>query len=186
MLNINKNFFSLLYLQFSVYLVQNILAQDEADENVEEVIVTGSRIATVDLDGINPVQVITSEDIKDSGVLVVADAIRNSMANTFGSSPEGFGSSVDTSVSLRGLGAQRTLVLVDGKRLAGSPAQAGAVPNLNIIPTAAVERVEILTDGASSVYGGSAAGGVVNVILKDDFEGVNIRGGMTGKSSPRR
>ena len=184
MLNINKSYlFVSLFAVFSLFNT-NIVAQDEADENVEEVIVTGSRIATVDLDGINPVQVITSEDIKDSGVLVVADAIRNSLANTFGTNPEGFGGSVDTSVSLRGLGAQRTLVLVDGKRLAGSPAQAGAVPNLNIIPTAAVERVEILTDGASSVYGGSAAGGVVNVILKDDFEGVNIRGGMTENHLP--
>ena len=184
MLNINKNYLFASLFAFSSLFSTNILAQDDADENVEEVIVTGSRIATVDLDGINPVQIITSEDIKDSGVLVVADAIRNSMANTFGSEPEGFGGSVDTSVSLRGLGAQRTLVLVDGKRLAGSPAQAGAVPNLNIIPTAAVERVEILTDGASSVYGGSAAGGVVNVILKDDFEGVNIRGGMTENHLP--
>ena len=184
MFSINKNYlFTSLFAVFSIFSA-NILAQDDADENVEEVIVTGSRIATVDLDGINPVQIITSEDIKDSGVLVVVDAIRNSMANTFGSEPEGFGGSVDTSVSLRGLGAQRTLVLVDGKRLAGSPAQAGAVPNLNIIPTAAVERVEILTDGASSVYGGSAAGGVVNVILKDDFEGVNIRGGMTENHLP--
>ena len=82
MFSINKNYlFTSLFAVFSIFSA-NILAQDEADENVEEVIVTGSRIATVDLDGINPVQIITSEDIKDSGVLVVADAIRNSMANT--------------------------------------------------------------------------------------------------------
>ena len=91
---------------------------------------------------------------------------------------------VDANISLRGAGSGRTLILLDGKRMPGSPKQSGAAANINVIPTAAIDRVEILTDGASAIYGGDAAAGVVNVILKDNFEGVSFRGGTTEPDMP--
>ena len=175
------------FLKFSLASVLTLglfsvptFAQEDGEE-VEEVIVTGSRIARSEFDGINPVTVITAEDIENSGQLNVADVLRSTVQNTLGTEMAGFNASsaADSSISLRGVGPSRTLVLLDGKRLPGSPKQSGASANIDIIPTAAVERIEILTDGASAIYGGDAAAGVVNVILKKDFDGVTISGGTT-------
>jgi len=155
------------------------MAEEEA-EQIEEVVVTGTRIGRQEFQGISPVTVIDSADIEASGQLVVADVLRATIQNTLGSTYEGFqNGAVDSNINLRGAGSGRTLVLVDGKRMPGSPKQSGAVTNINVIPTAAIDRVEILTDGASAIYGGDAASGVVNIILKKDFEGVTIRGGTT-------
>lgn len=158
---------------------------DENAEEVEEVIVTGSRIARSEYEGINPVTLITSEDIEASGQLNVSEVLRSTVQNTLGSTYEGFqNGAVDANISLRGAGSSRTLVLLDGKRMPGSPKQSGAVANINVIPTAAIDRIEILTDGASAIYGGDASAGVVNIILKKDWDGVTLRGGTTEPDMP--
>jgi iron complex outermembrane receptor protein len=158
---------------------------DADDAEVEEVIVTGSRIARSEYEGINPVTLITSEDIEASGQLNVSEVLRSTVQNTLGSTYEGFqNGAVDANISLRGAGSSRTLILLDGKRMPGSPKQSGAVANINVIPTAAIDRIEILTDGASAIYGGDASAGVVNIILKKDWDGVTLRGGTTEPDQP--
>ena len=144
-----------------------------SDESVEEVVVTGSRIGRAEYSGINPVTLITSEDIEASGQLNVSEVLRSTIQNTLGSTYEGFqNGGVDANISLRGAGSGRTLILLDGKRMPGSPKAAGAAANINLIPTAAIDRIEILTDGASAIYGGDASAGVVNIILKKDFKDI--------------
>lgn len=143
---------------------------------VEEVVVTGSRIKRADLKGASPVVAVTSEDIKMEGDFTVADALRSSTLNSFGSFSERSGSSAQSqaTINLRGAGSSRTLVLLNGRRFPGSPTMGGSSANLNAIPMAAVDRIEVLTDGASSTYGSDALAGVVNVILKEDFEGLTV------------
>ncbi len=162
------------------------LAQDnDEDQNVEEqgkITVTGSRIKRSDVEGAVPVTVITREQIELSGDSSAADFIRNLTFNSAGSFRPQSGSSAQgtASVSLRGLGSSRTLVLVDGRRLPKSPST-GADQDLNVIPAGAIERIEVLSDGASAIYGSDAIGGVINVILRSDYEGVEI---MLGGSEP--
>ncbi len=141
--------------------------------------VTGSRLSRADFEGALPVTVINRDNIAASGKISVADALRSSTFNSFGSytsisGSTGQGQSV---ASLRGLGSFRTLVLVDGRRIATSPSLQGSGVDLNTIPLAAVERIEVLSDGASAVYGSDAIGGVINVILHKDFNGVEITAG---------
>ncbi len=165
-------------------------AQEPADGGanagaLEEVIVTGSRISRTDLSSSSPVTVIGNEEIDARGVLRVEDLINILPQALAGQSAfSGIGAGTAT-VNLRGLGAERTLVLVDGKRLPfGSPISVAA--DLNQIPAQLVERVEVLTGGASAVYGADAIAGVVNFRMKRDFEGldVNLQGGFfqTGNS----
>lgn len=154
-----------------------------ADEDVAEqdkITVTGSRIQRVDIEGPAPVTVISREDIDASGDISVAEVLRGSTMNSFGSFKPSSGSSAQSQavVSLRGLGAGRTLVLLDGRRIASAPAFSGFGQNLNTLPLAAVDRIEILRDSASAVYGSDAIGGVINVILRKDFEGLNVRAGV--------
>ncbi|UTP71726.1 TonB-dependent receptor [Alteromonas sp. LMIT006] len=149
---------------------------EEAAEPVEKIQVTGSRIKRADLEGALPVTVIDREAIDFSGQTSVADLLRNTSFNSTGSFRPQSGSSAQgvSQINLRGLGASRSLVLVDGRRLARSPST-GSSQDLNGIPAAAVERIEILTDGASAVYGSDAIGGVVNIITRKDFNGVELR-----------
>jgi iron complex outermembrane receptor protein len=157
-----------------------VFAADGADK-VERIEVTGSRIKRSDLEGASPVTTITAEDMKMEGNFTVADALRNSNLNSFGSFSERSGSSAQSqaTIDLRGAGSDRTLVLIDGKRFPGSPTLGGGSANLNAIPMAAVERIEILTDGGSSTYGSDAIAGVVNIIMKKNYEGIefNVGGG---------
>ena len=132
-----------------------ISAADDEEAEVEEVVVTGSRIKRDTINSAAVITTITAEDIEQSQALTTADALRLSTYNTFGSSPPTAGNSAmsNTTVSLRGLGSGRTLVLMDGRRLPGSPHLGGAgAANINMIPTVSVDRIEILPDGASSVY----------------------------------
>jgi len=147
--------------------------EDEAEDTVEEVIVTGSRIARAEVDGASPIIAVTAEDIRATGEMSLAEVLRQSNVNSFGSFQPSSGSTAQSqaTISLRGAGAGRTLVLMDGKRMAGSPSYGGVANNINSIPFSAVERVEILTDGGSALYGSDALAGVVNVIMKKDFEG---------------
>lgn len=153
------------------------IAAEEGVEKVERIEVTGSRIKRTDLEGASPVNIITAEDMQIEGNFTVADALRGSSFNSFGSFSERSGSSAQSqaTINLRGAGSNRTLVLLDGKRMPGSPTLGGQSANLNSIPMAAVERIEILTDGASSTYGSDAMAGVVNIIMKKNYEGLQFQ-----------
>ncbi len=151
-------------------------AQD--DENVEEqgkITVTGSRIKRSDIEGAVPVTVITREELELSGESNAADFLRNTTFNSSGSFRPQSGSSIQSvsTLSLRGIGSARSLVLIDGRRIAKAPTS-GQAQDLNAIPLGAIERIEILTDGASAIYGSDAIGGVVNIITRTDYQGAEI------------
>jgi len=159
----------------------NVAAADE--EAPATVVVTGSRIATPNLDSISPVTAVTSEEIKATGVTRVEDLI-NALPQVVADQGSGLsmGSNGTATINLRGLGAQRTLVLVNGRRMQGgdpaalngtNPAGASAA-DVNLIPAALIERVDVLTGGASSTYGADAVAGVVNFVMNDHFEGVRL------------
>ncbi|NBW07478.1 MAG: TonB-dependent receptor [Caulobacteraceae bacterium] len=148
-------------------------ADPQADE-VAEVVVTGSRIPQANLVTTSPVTQVTGEDIDVQGVTRVEDLITQ-LPQAFASqnSTVSNGASGTATVSLRNLGSSRTLVLIDGRRMGyGSPLDDAA--DLNQIPGQLVDRVEVLTGGASAVYGSDAVAGVVNFIMKKDFEGIKI------------
>ena len=160
-------------------------AADEEGAEEDRVVVTGSRIRRTDVEGATPVVVITREDIKLSGQESISDVIRNTTYNSFGSFRERSGSSFGqiALVNLRGLGADRTAVLINGRRAVGSPYTGTSAVNLNAIPLAAVESIEILTDSASAVYGADAIGGVINIIMRKEYEGAEFD---IGTSRPSR
>jgi iron complex outermembrane recepter protein len=153
--------------------------QEQADGDVQTVVVTGSRIPQPNLTSISPVTAVGSDEVKFQGTTRVEDLVNN-LPQAFAD----FGGNISNgatgaaTVNLRGLGSQRTLVLVNGRRLMpGDPTQNGAAsPDLNQIPTALVERIEVLTGGASAVYGADAVAGVVNFIMNDKFEGIRFDG----------
>lgn len=151
---------------------------ENSAEPVEKIQVTGSRIKRVDLESVSPVTVITAESIALSGDTSVAQVLRNSSINTFGSfrgqSGYGSGASASSEVNLRGLGAGATLVLMDGRRLPGLGYDGGSSSDMSMIPMSIVERIEILRDGASAIYGSDAVAGVINIITKKQFDGVNV------------
>ena len=153
-------------------------AQDDSDVlEGDRVSVTGSRILRSSVETSSPISIINREQIDASGEISISEVLRNLPQNTFGSFHErsGAGSSQGNSaINLRGLGSERTLVLLDGRRVAKSATFGAKTDNLNLIPFAAVERIEILRDGASAVYGSDAIAGVVNVILRKDYEGVHL------------
>lgn len=142
--------------------------------------VTGSRLKRTDIEGPLPVTVINRADLDISGDISVADFLRSQTFNSFGSfdAASGFsgGAQGGALISLRGLGSERTLVLLDGRRLPASPAFSAAAQNLNVIPMAAVERIEVLREGASAIYGSDAIGGVINIITRKDYSGTQISG----------
>ena len=153
-------------------------AQDQAAEgqaaNIEEIVITGSRIRSSNLSLPNPVSAVTTEDITLSGDVNVIDVVNDIPAlissNTTLDNTVNFGTLGAATLDLRNLGTERTLVLVDGRRHVSGVAGAATV-DVNTIPSKLVEKVEVLTGGASSIYGADAVTGVVNFILKDDFEG---------------
>lgn len=150
-------------------------------ERGEKIEVTGSRIKRLDMETPAPVQVITRGDIEKSGKETIADVIRNIPADNNGSISLGFGTGFaagGSAVSLRGLSSGSTLVLINGRRTAPYGLADDLVydfVNLNTIPLDAVERIEVLKDGASAIYGSDAIAGVVNVILRNDYQGATIR-----------
>lgn len=151
------------------------VAQDAPqDTQLDEVVVTGSRIPQTNLVTTSPVTQVTGEDIDIAGVTRVEDLV-NQLPQAFAAqnSTVSNGASGTATVSLRNLGSSRTLVLIDGRRMGyGSPNDDAA--DLNQIPEQLVERVEVMTGGASAVYGSDAVAGVVNFIMKKDFEGIQI------------
>ncbi len=138
---------------------------------LDRIEVTGSRIKRADVETSQPIFSLNREDIQAQGLTSVGDVIQNITSNgstlnsTFNNGGNG-----ETRVSLRNLGSNRTLVLVNGRRWVGGTGLGGAV-DLNTIPTAAVERIEVLKDGASTIYGSDAIAGVVNVILRQNYDG---------------
>lgn len=154
-------------------------AAASASAPIEEIIVTGSRLIRQDLAAPSPVTVISEADIRNSGSVTIENTL-NEFPQLAGGQNSSVNAGADAGVltaNLRGLGATRTLVLVNGRRFI--PANSDGLVDLASIPDALVKNVEIITGGASAVYGSDAIAGAVNFILRDDFEGVEL-GYQTG------
>lgn len=179
------------------------MAQEQAATEIEEIIVTGSRIARDPNVGANvPVQSVNADEIQLAGevdlgeilndipALLTSNTSSNSVAGIFGtgSGETAGGAEVgETILQLRGLGVERTLVLVNGRRHVAGVGGSAAV-DIGSIPQQLISRVEVLTGGASAIYGADAVTGVINFIMKRDFEGldVNLTGGIAGKGDGER
>jgi outer membrane receptor protein involved in Fe transport len=147
-----------------------------ATTTVQEVVVTGSRIPRPNLTSVSPVTSVNSQEIKLEGTVDITDLLNNLPQSGGGlnNTPNPLSSGIGyTTANLRGLGCGRTLVLQDGQRLAPGDPTSSCV-NLDTIPTQLVDRVEVVTGGASAVYGSDAIAGVVNFVMKKNFEGVQI------------
>ncbi|EGN75446.1 outer membrane receptor for ferrienterochelin and colicin [Idiomarina sp. A28L] len=163
------------------------LAQDsEAEaERIERISVTGSRVLRAEAESAAPVQVFTAEDIEASGLTSMELVLQKMSASAgFGGNQTsaywvggGWGT---TQVNLRGLGANRTLVLLNGRRVVNGGTGANSSVDLNTLPLTMVERIEVLKDGASAIYGADAVAGVVNVITRKSFDGVMVEGRVAG------
>nr|WP_216653193.1 TonB-dependent receptor [Stenotrophomonas maltophilia] len=162
-------------------------AQEQAT-NLDRITVTGSNIPRTNTETPSPVQVVTRQEIDRTGKTTVAEYLQTLTADGAGSIPKTFGNGFaggGAGISLRGLGAGSTLVLLNGRRMAtyGLADDGQKVfTDLSTIPLDAVERVEVLKDGASAIYGSDAIAGVVNIILRSDFQGAILRGsyGISG------
>ena len=147
----------------------------ESSPVLQEVIVTGTRLSTPNDTSISPITSVSAVDIQNTGLTRVEDVLNNlPMVFAGQNSTESNGGDGTATVDLRGLGPQRTLVLVDGRRLGPGTGDGRNYADLNQIPAALIERVDVLTGGASAVYGADAVAGVVNFILNTHFEGVKI------------
>lgn len=161
------------------------IAEQPPEAQGQAIIVTGSRIARPELQATVPINVVSEEAIARTGQTNAADILRRQPIFSTGTSQGN--SNFNTSgnglnlLDLRGLGSDRTLVLVNGRRFVSGQGGSSAV-DINMIPTDMVQRIETITGGASAIYGSDAMAGVVNFILKDDFEGIDVRG-QSGISS---
>ena len=174
-------------LSVSPALAQN---DNEVDGDVEEITVTGSRIRRDQYSSAAPLQTYDIETARKSGITTVSELLQQSTiaygqqingelntnaGNSNASESPPLGGVGSANVSLRGLGPERTLILLNSRRLGSSGVRgAPAQPDVNLIPLTMVERIEVITEGASSVYGADAVAGVVNVILRNDFEGFEL------------
>jgi len=156
--------------------------EDEAEDN--KITITGSHIKRSEIEGPSPITTITASEIAKTGVTDIIGLFTKLPISGQGTFSTQGNSSDDTanggsSVSLRGLGADSTLILINGRRVSVSPFAKGidtAFVDLNNIPLAAIERIDILKDGASATYGSDAIAGVINIILKQGFDGVEVSG----------
>jgi iron complex outermembrane receptor protein len=139
---------------------------------MQRVEVTGSSIKRLAAEEALPVTTIKAEEFTQRGMTTLADVMM-ALPQSASLAPSNAGSG--TNINLRGLGVNRTLVLLNGRRLANE-AIADGYANLDVIPMSAIARVEVLRDGASSIYGSDAIGGVVNFITKREFEGAQVTG----------
>jgi iron complex outermembrane receptor protein len=157
------------------------MAQDTTSGAIQRVEVTGSSIKRATAETASPIQVISRDDLVKSGKTTVAEYLQTLTADGAGSLPTGFGNGFaagSTAISLRGLGATSTLVLLNGRRMAPfARADDGqkSFTDLSTVPMEAVERIEVLKDGASATYGADAIAGVVNIILRKDFTGLAFK-----------
>lgn len=162
----------------SVAVSQNAFAQAPAN-TLEEVQVTGSRIKRQDLEGVGPVTVFDAQDIAATGVTSTETLLQrfSASAGFAGNQTNSYwtGNGYGTAqVNLRGLGINRTLVLLNGRRIVNGGTGANSAVDLNMIPTSIIERIEVLKDGASALYGADAVAGVVNIITRRNFDGLKI------------
>ena len=174
MFNIKNYLLLTLVVSFSAFNVE-VFSQDESAD-IEEVVTTGSRIARPEVATSAPVTVVSSDDIKNSGLTDLGEVLRQISA-TQGSLPTlntNNGGSGGVRYSLRGIGSSRTLLLLNGRRVVPMGNGAAASPDLSHIPTAMIERIEVLKDGASAIYGSDAMAGVVNIITKKSHDGVTV------------
>jgi iron complex outermembrane receptor protein len=148
-----------------------------AVEETKDIVVTGTRIPSANLESVAPVTVVSSQDLKLQGTARVEDLL-NTLPSVMASQNSGIsnGSDGTATVDLRGLGAKRTLVLVNGRRLIPGDVGSGGPADINIIPSSIVKRIEVLTGGASSTYGADAVAGVVNFIMDTEFTGIRFDG----------
>jgi outer membrane receptor protein involved in Fe transport len=159
-------------------------AEPPVEEYVEEIVVTGSRIPRKELSTAAPVTVLDKEQLEKTGRTTIGEILQsipeqsNAINTQFNNGGDGA-----TRVNLRGLGTQRTLVLLNGRRHVAGGTGADATVDLNAIPAAAIQRIEVLKDGGSAVYGSDAIAGVVNIITRRDFSGSEFRAfsGMSGR-----
>lgn len=163
---------------------------NDTDSTVKKVIITGSNIKTVDSETASPVQTITRQDITRQGVTNISDLISNLSASSVGTSPnsgltdiggDGTFAPGASSASLRNLGEQSTLILVNGRRIAsyGFANFTDVFSNVDAIPIDAVERVEVLKSGASAIYGSDAVAGVINIITRQNYQGIEVSADRT-------
>lgn len=154
--------------------------QNKPPETLKTIVVTGSAIPRTDYETSSPVRVITDEQIKASGLTNIADVVRSISADNSGTIPNAFSlgfAAGASGVALRGMTVNSTLVLIDGHRVADyavSDDGQRSFVDLNTIPLQAVDRIEVLKDGASSIYGADAIAGVVNIILKPTYQGAEV------------
>ncbi|TLY53014.1 MAG: hypothetical protein E6K53_02355, partial [Gammaproteobacteria bacterium] len=164
---------------------QNAAQPEQKSQSLETIVVTGSNIRRVDIETANPVLTIDHAAIQKSGKLTVGDLVQAlpSMAGaaTNPNVNNGGGTGAST-ISLRGLGSTRSLLLINGHRI---PTQ---LQDLNIIPASAVERIEVLNDGSSAVYGSDAVAGVVNIITRSNYQGAEFGAdyGITDRDDGQR
>ena len=163
-------------------------ATSEEDQSAptESIVVTGSRIRRADIVGVGPATVVTAESIENTGIVNIETVLQRLPANAGFAGNQtnaywannGYGTA---QVNLRGLGIKRTLVLLNNRRLVAGGTGANSSPDLNMIPVSIIERIDVLKDGASAIYGADAVAGVVNIIANTDFEGfgVGARYGIT-------
>ena len=171
---------------FALAFATSAYAQDQAAADADDsasapaIVVTGSRISTPNLESANPVAILTGEQVFSSGNLSVGDQLNElpQLRSNFSqaNSTRFLGTRGLNLLDLRGLGTSRTLVLVNGRRHVGSDVLVNAVSvDVNTIPADLIERVDVVTGGASAVYGSDAIAGVVNFILKEDYDGLSVR-----------
>lgn len=148
--------------------------EGQRSQELDRLTITGSRIRSVDTETSQPVLVLTREAIEQQGLTSVAEVLQNISAagaainRTFNNGGDG-----SAGVSLRNLGAARTLVLVDGRRWVTT---LGGSADLNTVPASIIERVEVLKDGASAIYGSDAIAGAINIITRENYDGAEVRG----------
>jgi len=159
---------------------------NSSDNSIETVVVTGTNIRGI-VDGPSPVFVFDRDDIRKTGVGTVQDFFyklpqnfgggangENTLGVTFTGRDDSSSHSAGSGINLRGLGSAATLTLVDGKRLA--PSDAVSFTDVSMIPLSAIDHIDVMTDGASAIYGSDAVSGVVNIVLRNDFDGLETSG----------
>ena len=160
----------------------------EQAKTMDTVTVTGSHIKRAQISGVGPVTVVDAETIERSGATTIETLLQRlpasagfagSQTNAYWAN-NGYGT---TQVNLRGLGINRTLVLLNGRRIVNGGTGANASVDLNVIPVAMIDRIEVLKDGASAIYGADAVAGVVNIITKKEFEGAQLNARFTDRLS---
>jgi iron complex outermembrane receptor protein len=159
------------------------LAEIEDDDGIDEVVVTGSRLKRDTYTSIAPLQIISGQMSREVGLMDAGDILQESTAASGQQIDLTFNGFVldngpgQTNINLRGLGSARTLVLINGRRVAPAGVEgAPTSPDLGLVPASLVQQYDLLLDGASSIYGSDAVAGVANIIMRKDFDGIEIEG----------